>query len=106
MANPASRSANYNPAPPEVRAVRFTIPVELAGLRLDQALAKLLPEESRTRLARLIDEGHVRVEGAPAAVRRKVKSGESVEVWLAPRPVDTAFRAEAIELTVVYEDPD
>jgi 23S rRNA pseudouridine1911/1915/1917 synthase len=76
----------------------------MAGLRLDQALAKLLPEESRSRLARLIEEGHVRVEGEPAAVRRKVKSGESVEVWLAPRPVDTAFRAEAIGLRVVHED--
>jgi 23S rRNA pseudouridine1911/1915/1917 synthase len=76
----------------------------MAGLRLDQALARLLPEESRSRLARLIEEGHVHVDGEPAAVRRKVRSGESVEVWLAPRPVDTAFRAEAIELPVVHED--
>ena len=102
----ASRSVNYTVQAPSDPARKLTIPLEMAGLRLDQALAKLLPEESRSRLARLIEEGHVRVEGEPAAVRRKVKSGESVEVWLAPRPVDTAFRAEAIELTVVHEDPD
>ncbi|HET9578442.1 MAG TPA: RluA family pseudouridine synthase [Usitatibacter sp.] len=78
----------------------------MAGLRLDQALARLLPDESRSRLARLIEEGHVHVDGEPAAVRRKVRSGESVEVWLAPRPVDTAFRAEAIGLPIVHEDAD
>ena len=44
--------------------MRLTIPASFAGLRLDQALAKLLPEESRTRLARLIEEGRVRVDGA------------------------------------------
>ena len=78
----------------------------MAGLRLDQALARLLPGESRTRLARLIEEGHVTVDGAPSALRRKVKSGEAVDVTLAERPVDAAFRPEAIALAVVHEDDD
>ena len=88
------------------RAVRLTIPLEMAGLRLDQALARLLPGESRSRLARLIEEGHVRVDGEPAASRRKLKSGESVDVALVARPVDEAFRPEAIALAVVHEDDD
>ncbi len=91
-------SANYN--------VRLTIPAELAGLRLDQALARLLPEESRTRLARLIAEGHVRVDGDAATPRLKVKSGEAVEVALAARQQDSPFGAEAIALAVVHEDAD
>jgi 23S rRNA pseudouridine1911/1915/1917 synthase len=78
----------------------------MAGLRLDQALARLLPDESRSRLARLIEEGHVTVDGVPAASRRKVKSGEVVDVALAERPVDAAFLPEAIELSVVHEDDD
>jgi len=78
----------------------------MAGLRLDQALARLMPEESRTRLARLIEEGHVRVDGAEAAARRKVKSGEAVEVALAPRPSQAPLQAEAIGLTIVHEDDD
>jgi 23S rRNA pseudouridine1911/1915/1917 synthase len=106
MANPASRSANYNAAAPVARAVRFTIPVELAGLRLDQALARLLPEESRTRLARLIGEGHVTVDGAAAAPRLKLKSGESIEVALVPRPEELAHRPEDIALDIVHEDDD
>ncbi|HZZ95324.1 MAG TPA: RluA family pseudouridine synthase [Usitatibacter sp.] len=106
MANPASRSANYNPEVPATRALRFTIPVELAGLRLDQALARLLPDESRTRLARLIDQGHVTVDGAPAAPRLKLKSGEAVDVALVPRPEEAAHRPEAIGLPIVHEDDD
>jgi 23S rRNA pseudouridine1911/1915/1917 synthase len=83
-----------------------TIPLEMAGMRLDQALARLLPEESRSRLARLIEEGHVRVDGEPAAGRQKVKSGEAVDVELVPRPSDSAFLPEAIALPVVHEDKD
>ena len=84
--------------------MKLTIPVEMAGLRLDQALARLLPEESRSRLARLIEEGHVRVDGREAAPRLKMKSGEAVEVALAPRPADDAHRPEDITLAVVHED--
>ena len=85
---------------------KLVIPLELAGQRLDRALARLLPEESRSRLARLIDEGHVSVEGRQAAASLKVRSGEAIEVALAPRPADSAFQPEAIELAVVHEDED
>jgi 23S rRNA pseudouridine1911/1915/1917 synthase len=106
MTNSDSRSANYTAPPPDGRALHLVIPLELAGLRLDQALARLLPGQSRSRLARLIEEGHVRVDGAPSSVRSKVKSGESVDVALVPRPADTAFLPEAIALAAVHEDDD
>jgi 23S rRNA pseudouridine1911/1915/1917 synthase len=64
----------------------------------------LLPEQSRTRLAKLIEDGHVRVDGAPCAIRRKMKSGEVVEVDLVPRPAEDGFRAEEIPLAIVHED--
>ena len=78
----------------------------MAGLRLDQALARLMPEESRSRLARLIEEGHVLVDGAQAAARRKVKSGEAVEVALVARPTQASTSPEAIGLAIVHEDDD
>jgi 23S rRNA pseudouridine1911/1915/1917 synthase len=106
MTNPVSRSANYTAPEVPSRELRFTIPLDLAGLRLDQALAKLLPGESRTRLAKLIEEGHVLVDGAPAAIRLKLKSGEVVDVVLVPRAPEAAFRPEAIALDVVHEDDD
>ena len=104
--NPVSRSANYTAPTLPNDAVTLSIPLEMAGLRLDQALARLLPNESRTRLARLIDEGHVKVDGETAAPRRKVKSGERLEVTLVPRPGEGGHEAEAIALPVVHEDRD
>jgi 23S rRNA pseudouridine1911/1915/1917 synthase len=85
---------------------QLLIPLELAGERLDRALARLLPGETRSRLARLIEEGHVLVDGGAASASRKMKSGERVDVALAPRPSDTAHRPEAIELAVIHEDAD
>ncbi|HUL94952.1 MAG TPA: RluA family pseudouridine synthase [Usitatibacter sp.] len=84
----------------------MTIPASLAGVRLDQALARMLPGESRSRLARLIEAGHVLVDGEVAPGKRKVRSGEAVDVTLAPREEDSAFDPEAIALDVVHEDRD
>ena len=106
MIDSVSRSGNYSPPEGPNRDVRFTIPLELAGLRLDQALAKLLPGESRSRLMKLIESGHVRVDGGPAAGRMKLKSGEDVAVTLVPRASGEAHRAEAIALAIVHEDDD
>jgi 23S rRNA pseudouridine1911/1915/1917 synthase len=106
MVNPDSRSANYTAPGRASRELRMTIPASLAGFRLDQALARLLPEESRTRLAKLIEEGHVLVDGAHATAKLKMKSGEAVEVRLAPRVEESAFGPEAIALDVVHEDED
>jgi 23S rRNA pseudouridine1911/1915/1917 synthase len=106
MANSGARSANYTAAAPSGRALRLTVPLEMAGLRLDQALARLLPGESRSRLARLIEEGHVKVDGEAAASRRKMKSGEALDVSLVARPSEAAFRPEAIALPIVHEDED
>jgi 23S rRNA pseudouridine1911/1915/1917 synthase len=106
MVNPVSRSANYTAPQVASRELRITIPAELAGLRLDQALARLLPEESRSRLARLIEEGHVLVDGARVEPKRKLKSGEAVAVVLVPRIDESVHRAEAITLDVVHEDDD
>ena len=104
--NPVSRSANYTAPQALSRERRVTIPTELAGLRLDQALARLFPGESRSRLSKLIAEGHVLVDGKRAAGKQKLKSGEAVEVSLVPRVEESAFRPEAIALDIVHEDGD
>lgn len=74
--------------------------------RLDQFLARVLPEHSRSRLAEWIKEGKVRVEGAPRPPRHKLKEGDRV-VLEAP----TARKAHdltpvRIPLEVVFEDDD
>lgn len=59
----------------------LTVPAELDGLRLDVALARLLPQYSRARLQRWIDEGRVQAAGADASLRRRrVVAGERLRV--------------------------
>jgi 23S rRNA pseudouridine1911/1915/1917 synthase len=71
---------------------------------LDQALAQLLPEYSRNRLARWAREGRVTLDGRPAAPRDRVRGGEAIEVAPSPEPAVLAHRAEDIPLEIVFED--
>jgi 23S rRNA pseudouridine1911/1915/1917 synthase len=82
---------------------RVDLPPELAGRRLDQALAQLLPQYSRTRIQSWIAAGAVRVNGLAPRARDVVVGGEvaTVEVRL---PEDTGMAAEELPLDVVYQD--
>jgi 23S rRNA pseudouridine1911/1915/1917 synthase len=98
-------AANYNPADTATDATReLTIPSELAGLRLDQALAKLLPEHSRSRIRTWIDAGRVSVAGATSSAKQKLFGGERVQVTPLPDPRTSAFAAQPLPLAIVYED--
>ena len=81
----------------------LSIPAAQAGQRLDQALAVLLPDYSRSRIKAWIDEGAVLVDGSAIRPRDKVFGGERVEVD-ASLPEETAARPQVIPLQVVYED--
>lgn len=77
--------------------------------RLDKALARDVPEAaalSRSRLARLLAEGAVTKDGAVADnPKARVQEGEVYHIALGPaETVET--RAEAIPLTVLWEDAD
>ena len=76
-----------------------------AGRRLDQALADALPEFSRSRLKRWIDEGMLRVDGRVPRPRDIVAGGERV-VLDAPDEDAVPPAAEQIALTVAWEDRD
>jgi 23S rRNA pseudouridine1911/1915/1917 synthase len=79
------------------------VPAELAGQRLDQALATLLPEHSRSRLKAWIEAGAVLVDGEPRRPRDKVLGGERIEI-AATLPEEVAAVAQAMPLAVVHED--
>jgi 23S rRNA pseudouridine1911/1915/1917 synthase len=81
----------------------LTIPPEHAGQRLDQALAVLLPDYSRSRLKAWIDAGEVRVDGTIPRPRDKVFGGEVVAVS-ATLPEDTRAAAQDIPLVLAHED--
>ena len=92
------------PGPGAAPAVQsLAIPAAYAGRRLDQALAELLPEHSRSRLKQWIEAGEVRVDGAPAEPRRKLKGGEQVALTAVPAaPLTDA--PEDIPLAILHED--
>ena len=81
------------------------VPDELAGQRLDQALARMFPDYSRSRLKAWLLDGSVLVDGAPWRPRDRVQGGETVVVTAT---MDVAVRAEpeAMPLDVIFEDDD
>lgn len=93
---------DYTRSAPQLQ--QLEIPAGCSGLRLDQALQKLLPEYSRSRLQLWIKGGHVRLNGDVAAPKQAVWQGDRVEVEAQPAADDSAFRAEDIALDIVYED--
>jgi 23S rRNA pseudouridine1911/1915/1917 synthase len=85
--------------------LRATVPDELAGQRLDQALAVLFPDYSRSRLQGWIRAGQVRVDGLELRPRDKVEGGEQV-VLSAVLEDETRAAPEAIRLEILYEDEE
>jgi 23S rRNA pseudouridine1911/1915/1917 synthase len=79
------------------------IPVDLAGRRLDQALAELFPDFSRSRLKNWILSGKARLNDAPATPRHKVFGGEKIEIR-AELEATGDVEAEPIPLAVIHQD--
>ncbi|MGC2048379.1 MAG: RluA family pseudouridine synthase, partial [Gallionella sp.] len=104
MADPNVNLYNYNVIPYPQDALQLAVPDDCAGLRLDQALAKLLPEYSRSRLQEWITGQQVRVNGEFATTKQKVWGGEKLEVLPQSHPSEQPHLAEDIALDIVYED--
>ncbi|MFD2113133.1 23S rRNA pseudouridine(1911/1915/1917) synthase RluD [Thiorhodococcus fuscus] len=83
----------------------FQVDPAFAGRRLDQALASLAPEFSRSRLQQWIEAGQVLVDESPCRCRDKVWGGESVRIE-AVCVLDQGCLAQDIALDLVHEDDD
>jgi 23S rRNA pseudouridine1911/1915/1917 synthase len=76
-----------------------------AKLRLDQFLAKRLPEFSRSRLQQLIRAGFVRLNNSTSRPRRIVRGGDKIELTEPPlEKIETL--PEPIPLEILFEDND
>lgn len=95
---------DYSPADSEASLHALTIPPQCAGLRLDQALAKLFPAHSRSRLQGWLKAGRVLLDGDQPDAKFKVWGGESLQVDAAAPPETVAEAPEDIPLAVVFED--
>lgn len=83
--------------------LQVTVPNELAGKRLDQALAKLCPEHSRSRIQSWIKSGDVSVNNLNYKQRDEVSFGDVIEINTELNSIDKCL-AEAIDLDIIYED--
>ena len=83
--------------------LKLHIPVDHEPVRLDLFLSRALEHETRAAVQRLIDEGHVLVDGKTVRPSLKLKGGENIEVNI-PAPVEAEPQPEEIALEVLYED--
>jgi 23S rRNA pseudouridine1911/1915/1917 synthase len=75
------------------------------GLRLDNFLTALLPDQSRSRIQRLIKDGHVRGPGGALRASTAVRAGQTFSIDI-PEPAAIAPAPEPLPLRIVFEDPD
>lgn len=73
------------------------------NIRIDKFIASNLEGVTRSHIQKLIDEGHVTVDGKGVKSNHKLKMGQNVEVTL-PEAKQLDVKAEDIELDIVYED--
>lgn len=99
-----SDDLEFSAAPNAESFINLVIPVDLAGMRLDAALAKLLPDYSRSRLSSWIKEGAVSVNGKAAQPKDKLIGGEELVVEIQQSDENAAFMPEPMDLDIVYED--
>jgi 23S rRNA pseudouridine1911/1915/1917 synthase len=87
------------------RIASWVAPRHAEGLRLDQYLVRLIPDQSRSQIQRWIRAGRARVNGKQVKTGYLVQPGDEVDLC-APEPEQAIPFPEEIPLDVVYEDQD
>jgi len=76
-----------------------------SGLRLDKYISAKCPDLSRTQAQKLIEDGHIKVNGQPAKSSQKLEKGDRLEI-LIPPGVPSTLTPEDMPLKILYEDAD
>ncbi len=85
------------------RTEMLTVEKSLPGGRLDVFLRTKFPAASRGALQRLIEQGHIRINGKPAKSTHSPRAGERIEIrWPEARPAEA--QPEEIPLDILFED--
>lgn len=93
--------------------LKAEVGADLAGMRLDQAMARLFSDFSRSRLQLWIKEGRVLLSGQGARTRDKVSEGDLIELTASfdeqvecqPEEIPLDIRFEDEHLMVIYKPP-
>lgn len=81
----------------------LVVPASEAGRRLDQFLASVLPDLSRSMIRTFIDRDLVTLSSGRVKPSAKVRPGDTVTLDV-PEPVEMSADPEAIPLSILYED--
>ncbi|MCK8499358.1 RluA family pseudouridine synthase [Myxococcus fulvus] len=90
-------------AAPDTREHRA--PPEARGERIDQYLAGVFTDLTRSRIRGLIDDGHVLVAGKPVKAAMRLRGGDTLTLQVPP-PVAAVPEAEELPLSLLHEDKD
>jgi 23S rRNA pseudouridine1911/1915/1917 synthase len=86
-----------------MRTESFMVEKSLPAERLDAFLRRKFPAVSRVALKRLIEAGHVRLNGQPVKPTHAPRAGEAIEIrWPEPQPAGAL--PEEIPLDILFED--
>ena len=86
-----------------VRTEQFTVEKSLPAGRLDTYLRKKFPAASRGALQRLIEQGHICVNGHTVKPTHSPRAGEQIEIhWPETKPAEA--QPEEIPLDILFED--
>lgn len=102
--------------PVDLGPTQHRVAQDEAGARVDRCLAAAFPDLSRSRIKALIEQGNLRMTGAPGSPggsaaetldepSYRVKPGQILTLTVPP-PEDAVPRGQAIALKIVYEDRD
>ena len=86
-------------------SLTFIVPDNREGQRLDHYLVEMLPAVSRSRLAKLIREGFIRVNNGSGKAGNRLKAGDTIDVNIPP-PEQLAIEPEPVFFEVLFEDND
>lgn len=104
LARPAD-DGDAEPESAEVERRHLIVDAAGHGQRLDKLLALAADEFSRNHLQGLVEAGHVQVDGQVCTHNaRKLRSGQAVDVTLMPTAESLAFRPQAMDLNILFED--
>jgi len=94
-----------NSKPDQISPLTFSVTETDAGERLDSFLAARIPNWSRARLQRLIEDSDVLVNGRGVKSSYKTRTQDEIEVELTSLPPES-FVPEEIPIDVIHEDDD
>ena len=79
--------------------------VEDSGTRIDKYVSENCPDISRTHAQKLIEGGHITINGRAVKSGQKLQKGDRVDITIPPSP-PVNLTAEPIPLKILYEDND